>query len=93
MAAGSQNIDGQATPAGMYGVYVIAVHALDLDALPALIDGKPITAIAPHQHDDDRFYVTTEHPEALGFAPFEIINTAAGQRPAVHGGHVLERLK
>ena len=37
--------------------------------MPATIDDRPVTAIAPHPHDDDLIYLTTEHPEALAFLP------------------------
>ena len=69
MTCGSQHLDNYVTPAGMHGVYVVPMHVIDLDALPVLIHGRPVTAIAPHPHDDDSYYLTTEHPEALAFLP------------------------
>ena len=64
-----QQLDQHVERSGTRGVYIVAIQNLDLDALPAMINGRPITAIAPHPHDEDRFYVTTEHPEALAFLP------------------------
>jgi hypothetical protein len=50
-------------------VYTIALCDFDIDALPAAIQGRPITAIAPHPHDPDQLYLTTAHPETLAFLP------------------------
>jgi len=69
MAFGVQHLDQRATPAGMNGVYLIALQDIDLDALPALIGERPITAVAPHPRDPDLLYVTTQHPESLAFLP------------------------
>jgi len=69
MASGSQALDKFVKPAGLYGVYIVAMQYIDLENLPATIDDRPVTAIAPHPHDDDLIYLTTEHPEALAFLP------------------------
>ena len=64
-----QQLDQHVERSGTRGVYIVAIQNLDLDALPAMINGRPVTAIAPHPRDEDRLYVTTEHPEALAFLP------------------------
>jgi|GEM_PF-1653358 len=69
MGNGVQHLDAYVRPAGVNGVYIVPMSALDLDALPALVGGRPITAIAPHPRDEDLYYVTTEHPETLAFLP------------------------
>ena len=69
MTAGTQPLDQRARPTGWHGVYVLALQDIDLDALPATIDGRPVTAFAPHPNDENLLYVTTEHPEALSFLP------------------------
>ena len=69
MRTGVQHLDERVMPAGVCGVYVVAIRDIDIEALPALINGKPVTALAPHPGEDDLFYVTTEHPESLAFLP------------------------
>lgn len=69
MAAAGRDITNRAMPAGMHGIYVVLVQEIDWDEQPLLIRGRPITALAPHPEDDQRYYVTTEHPEALAFLP------------------------
>ena len=64
-----QQLDKYATPAGSDGVYVVAIEKIDLDALPAMIGDRPITALAPHPNHDDLVYLTTGHPETLAFLP------------------------
>jgi hypothetical protein len=69
MPCAEKNLENVAVPAGLNGVYVVPLHALDFENPPPLLRGRPVTAIAPHPQDDDRCYVTTEHPEALAFLP------------------------
>jgi hypothetical protein len=52
---------------GRRGVYIVPLHAIDLEALPARIEGRPITALAPHPDEEDYLYVTTGQPESLAF--------------------------
>jgi hypothetical protein len=69
MALGIANLEASAVPAGLDGVYVVPIQNFDLDALPATINGRPITALALHPNDENLVYVTTEHPETLAFLP------------------------
>jgi hypothetical protein len=69
MSTGIQSLDAYVQPAGFHGVYAVPMQHFDLDALPATIGGRPITAIAPHPRNEDLLYVTTEHPETLAFLP------------------------
>ncbi|MBP9027279.1 MAG: hypothetical protein KBH81_14175 [Phycisphaerae bacterium] len=69
MTCAEQNLDAIAVPTGVTGVYVAPLPALDFENPPPLLRGRPITAIAPHPQHDDRYYVTTEHPDALAFLP------------------------
>jgi hypothetical protein len=69
MAYAAQNLEKIAIPVGLNGVYVVPLPALNFENAAPLLHGRPITAVAPHPHDDDRCYVTTEHPETLAFLP------------------------
>jgi hypothetical protein len=69
MSIGIQVLDTYAQPSGFHGVYAVAMRHFDLDALPATIEDRPITAVAPHPRNEDMLYVTTEHPEVLAFLP------------------------
>ena len=69
MTVSAQNLDNLVKPAGPRGVYIIAIQDFDLDMLPAVIHGRPITALAPHPRQENLLYITVEHPETLGFLP------------------------
>ena len=69
--------DIQAEPVLDADVFVIAMDDLpqtDLSATgdgvpPPTVNGRPITAVAPHPQLDDLVYVTTGPPDALAFLP------------------------
>jgi hypothetical protein len=69
MAYVDQRLENVATPTGLNSVYVVPLQALDFENPPLMLRGRPITAIAPHPHDENRCYVTTDHPDALAFLP------------------------
>lgn len=69
MSTGVQSLDQVVKPTGMSGVYLTALRNIDLDALPAVIAGRPVTALAPHPHEEELIYLTTDHPETLAFLP------------------------
>ena len=56
-------------PIGRAGIYLATAGALDLDARPLTIDGRPVNALAPHPSDHHLVYLTTGHPETLAFLP------------------------
>ena len=67
----------QAEPVVDADVFVIALEELPQaeiseigDGLgPPTVNGRPITALAPHPQLDDLIYVTTGAPDALAFLP------------------------
>ena len=67
----------QAEPVVDADVFVIALDDLPQaeisatgDGLaPPTVNGRPITALAPHPQLDDLVYVTTGTPDALAFLP------------------------
>lgn len=67
----------QAEPVLDADVFVIALDDLpqaDMSATgdgvpPPTVNGRPITALAPHPQLDDLVYVTTGTPDALAFLP------------------------
>jgi hypothetical protein len=69
MGLGAPNIDQFVQPTGLAGVYVVPLGAVDLDAGPWSIEGRRVTAIAPHPEAEDLLYATTGHPETLSFLP------------------------
>lgn len=62
-------LDDVAAPAGICGVYVAPREHVVVNGSPATIDGRPVTAVAPHPRDEQMVFVTTENPEMLGFLP------------------------
>jgi hypothetical protein len=62
-----------ASPALDADVYLIPAVELSetslLDDAPPTVNGRPVTAVAPHPELDDLTYVTTGHPESLSFLP------------------------
>ncbi len=67
----------QAEPVVDADVFVIALDDLphaEISATgdglpPPTVNGRPITALAPHPQLDDLVYVTTGPPDALAFLP------------------------
>ncbi len=62
-----------ASPALDAAVFLLAAADLleppALDHGPPTVNGRPITAVAPHPEFDDLLYATTEHPESLASLP------------------------
>ena len=67
----------QAEPVVDADVFVIALDDLHQAEIsdsghglaPPTVNGRPITALAPHPQLDDLVYVTTAAPDALAFLP------------------------
>ena len=70
MAIGSSSpLDSAAQATVIRGVYLVPTSALNPDDRVYFIDGRPVTAIAPHPTLADMLYMTTEHPDLLSFLP------------------------
>lgn len=67
--AASQTFDDFALPGGTHDVYIIPRVYIDPDADIFFVNGRPVTAFAPHPAVDDLLYLTTGHPETLSFLP------------------------
>jgi len=69
MALGAVIPDKFVQGTGFADVYVVPMGVLDLDAGPLSVQGRRVTAVAPHPEADDLLYITTGHPETLAFLP------------------------
>lgn len=62
-----------ASPAIDAGVFLLPAAELlppgPPDDSPPTVNGRPVTAVAPHPEFDDLLYAATGHPEALSFLP------------------------
>lgn len=79
--AASQAFDSFAQSGGSSGVFVVPLVYIDPTADLYFVEGRAVTAIAPHPTVDELVYVTTGHPAMLGFLPddyFEISTPLGG---------------
>ncbi|MBL8879823.1 MAG: hypothetical protein JNG88_11950 [Phycisphaerales bacterium] len=79
--AASQTFDSFAQSGGFGGVYVVPLAYIDPTADIYFVEGRVVTAIAPHPTVDELVYVTTGHPATLSFLPDEYFETGTP-----HGG-------
>lgn len=67
--AASQTFDTFAQSGGSSDVFMIPLVYIDPDADLFFLNGRVVTAMAPHPTVDDLVYATTGHPELLSFLP------------------------
>lgn len=69
MAFGSGDLGDTARKTAVGQVYLVPLGELsDVDE-PLRIEGREVTALAPHPTLADWWYLTTGHPELLAFLP------------------------
>jgi hypothetical protein len=69
MALGAAIPDKFVQETELAGVFLVPLGVLELDVGPLSVQGRRVTAVAPHPEADDLLYVTTGHPETLAFLP------------------------
>lgn len=76
MHPGNHQLEKVVIPTSQPRVYLVAVAEIDPGGPPLLIDGRPVTAVAPHPEREDLVYLTTDVPETLDFLPDPITELA-----------------
>ncbi len=66
-------IDEWVSPAGTAGVYAAPLAPILASSPPLLLDGRPVTALAPHPHEPEMVYLTTENPDVLRDLPEPVV--------------------